>query len=158
MEKEEARTEHRWLDRLVGAWDESPEATEAPPRESVWEETVRPLGPFWVVLEGRGKMADGNEGATLMTIGYDPEKEKYVGTWQASMMSRLWTYEGFLDPTGNVLTLECDGPDFEVEGKTARYRDVVTFVGDDHRTFSGMVQKDDGSWHKFMETHFWRRP
>ncbi|MCF3638537.1 DUF1579 domain-containing protein [Rhizobium sp. TRM95111] len=157
MKMEEPRTEHHWLERLVGDWAESPAAVEAAPEASVWAETVRSMGGFWVVLEGKGQMPGGAPGETLMTIGFDSAKGKYVGTWQGSMMNRLWVYEGFLDPTGNVLTLECDGPDFDVEGKTARYRDVITFVDENHRTFTGLVETEDGSWNKFMETHFWRR-
>lgn len=153
----EALTQHRWLARLVGDWAESPDAVDAPPADSKWTEHVRPVGDVWVVSVGKGEMPDGNPGEAILTLGYDPAKERYVGTWIGSMMTDLWIYEGSLDPTGNVLTLECEGPDFEAEGRRASYRDVITFVDEDHRVFSALVRKEDGEWHKFLETHHWRK-
>ena len=31
------------------------------------------------------------------TLGYDPAKKKYVGTFIASVMTHLWIYSGSLD-------------------------------------------------------------
>jgi uncharacterized protein DUF1579 len=45
-----------------------------------------------------------------MTLGYDPEKKQYVGTWVGSMMSYLWVYDGSLDAEEKVLTLNAEGP------------------------------------------------
>jgi len=41
----------------------------------------------------------------MMTLGYDPQKKRYLGTWIGSMMSHLWVYEVELDASGSVLTL-----------------------------------------------------
>ena len=36
-------------------------------------------------------------GQTLMTLGFNPQTERYVGTWVGSMMAHLWVYDGWLD-------------------------------------------------------------
>src|SRR3712207_8501500 len=55
--------------------------------------------------EGQGDMPGGGVGTTLMTLGYDPQTQRYVGTWGGSMMNYLWVYDGELDVDGRVLTL-----------------------------------------------------
>ncbi len=59
----------------------------------------------------------------VRTLGYDPVKGKFVGTWIYSMSPYLWTYEGSLDATGKILSLEGRGPKPETPGELARYRD-----------------------------------
>ncbi|MFD1327527.1 DUF1579 domain-containing protein [Mycoplana ramosa] len=150
-------TQHHWLHRLLGDWDCSADAIAAPPKNSTWTEHVRPLGGYWVLCEGRGLMPDGQEGETLMTLGYDPARDRYIGTWIGSMMNYLWHYDGVLEPTGNLLTLHSEGPDFKTEGKRVPYQDIITFIDDRHRTLTALVHKNDGSWEKMMEMHYWRR-
>jgi hypothetical protein len=38
---------------------------------------------------------------TMMTLGYDPPKRRFVGTFNDSMMTHLWVYDGALDAAGN---------------------------------------------------------
>ena len=33
----------------------------------------------------------------IMTLGYDPQKKRFVGTLIGSMMTHLWVYDGALD-------------------------------------------------------------
>jgi len=49
-------------------------------------EVVRSLGGLWIVSEGEGEMPDGGTGKTVMTLGYDPQNNRYVGTFIGSMM------------------------------------------------------------------------
>lgn len=153
----EVTTQHHWLQRLVGDWDVSADAIDAPPAKSTWTEHVRPLGGRWVLCEGRGLMPDGQEGETLMTLGYDPQRGHYTGTWIGSMMNYLWHYEGVLEPTGDLLTLHSEGPDFKNEGKKVPYQDIITFIDERHRTLTALVRQNDGNWDKMMEMHYWRR-
>src|SRR5688572_12660422 len=110
----EPQTEHQWLLKLIGDWTfEAEAAMDAQPAEkSNGTESVRSLGGLWVLCEGQGEMPGGGVGTTLMTLGYDPQKKRYVGTWIESMMTHLWVYDGSLDTAGNVLTLDAEGPDF----------------------------------------------
>lgn len=150
-------TQHHWLQRLVGDWEVSADAISGPPADSSWTESVRSLGGLWIVSEGRGLMPDGEKAETLMTLGYDPSRDRYVGTWVGSMMNHMWIYDGVLEPTGNVLTLNCEGPDFENEGKMLPYQDIITFIDDRHRTLTALVRKGLGGWEKLMEMHYWRK-
>jgi hypothetical protein len=84
--------------------------------------------------------------------------KKYVGTWVASMMTKLWVYSGELDAAERMLTLETEGPDMVNEGKTTKYRDVIEFHSDDHRTLTSYALGEDGKWLPFMTAHYWRKP
>lgn len=155
----EPQQEHRWLDQMVGRWTYESEARmgpDQPPMKSSGRETVRSLGGLWVVAEGEGQMPDGSPATMLMTIGYDPKKGRYVGTWIGSMMTLLWTYDGFLDVGGTALTLEAEGPSFADEGKTAKYQDIIRFDSPDHRVFSSRVLGEDGRWTEFMTAQYRR--
>jgi hypothetical protein len=156
--KSEPQNEHRWLDRLVGEWtvkaEMPPEAGDVsgPP----WTERVRSLDGLWVVCEAHGEMPGGDAATTLMTLGYDPAKGRYVGTFVGSMMTHMWVYEGTLDAAGNALTLDCEGPDFAEAGRTARYQDIITFTGDDSRTLTSRMLGADGEWRQVMFAEYRR--
>ena len=80
--KVEPQKEHQWLQQLVGAWTSEAEATMEPgkpPQKFTGTETVRSVGGVWVVAEGDGEMPGGGVGTTVMTLGYDPQKKRYVG-------------------------------------------------------------------------------
>lgn len=151
--------EHEWLKQLVGEWTSNAKLVVDPnsePMECEGTETVRSIGGFWVQAEMNSKPF-GQPMTGLMTIGYDPEKKKYTGTWVDSATSHLWKYEGTLDETGKILTLEADGPNFTKPGETAKYRDIITIKDKDHKTLTGMVQTEDGEWVTFMTTEFARK-
>lgn len=93
----------------------------------------------------------------LMTLGYDPQKQKYVGTWIGSMMAHLWLYEGTLDAEGKVLTLNSEGPNCADEGKLATFKDVIEFPNDYQRVHSSYLLGDDGEWSRVMTTNYRRK-
>ena len=151
--------QHKWLQKLVGNWKYEGEAEMAPGQSKVkWKgrESVRPVGKLWVVAEGEGEMPGAGMCTMQMTLGYDARKKGYVGTWFGSMMDMLWLYEGKLDRTGKVMTLSASGPSMVAEGKTAKYRDVITLVNKNHRTLTSFMQGKGGKWTKFMTAHYRR--
>jgi hypothetical protein len=155
----EPRKEHQWLQKLVGEWTYETEAPAEPGRASEkWTgtERVRSLGGLWVVAEAQGEMPGGGTATTVLTLGYDPVRKRYVGTFLGSMMTHLWVYDGGLDPSGKVLTLDTEGPSFAAEGKTAKYKDVIEFKSDDHRVLTSHVRGEDGEWHGFMTANYRR--
>ena len=149
--------EHRWLEKLLGEWVIEAEAAEPgkAPEKGTGVETVRSLGGLWVVAEGRHQM-QGQDGLSIMTLGYDPAKGRYIGTWIGSMMTNLWVYDGALDAAGRVLTLDTEGPAMDGQG-TARYQDIIEFIADDHRMLRSQVLAPDGQWQQFMEARYRRK-
>lgn len=160
MMNAEPQKEHRWLQQLVGEWTyeaESMAAPGEPPVKSTGTESVRSLGGLWTVAEGQGEMPGGGPSTAILTLGYDPQKKRFVGTWIGSMMTHLWLYVGSLDASERILTLDCEGPSFRGDGTMARYQDVIEIKSDDHRVLTSHVLGDDGQWQAFMTAHYRRR-
>lgn len=158
MDMPQPQSEHQWLQRLVGEWTYEHECImgpDQPPMKATGIDTVRSLGGLWMLCEGKGEMPGGGTATSIMTLGYDPAKKRFVGTFIASIMTHLWIYEGTLE--GNVLTLDCEGPSFAGDGTMARYQDIIEFKSDDHRTLSSQVLGADGKWNRFMTAHYRRR-
>ncbi|MBI4779774.1 MAG: DUF1579 domain-containing protein [Oscillatoriophycideae cyanobacterium NC_groundwater_1537_Pr4_S-0.65um_50_18] len=152
--------EHQWLQKLVGEWTYETEVMmepNQPPVKSTGTETVRSLGGLWFLAEGQGEMPCGGAATTLMTLGYDPQKQRYVGTWIGSMMTYLWQYDGELDAAATILTLNADGPAMTGEKKLGKYKDVIEFKSDDHRVLTSHMLGDDGQWQHFMTAHYRRK-
>lgn len=159
--KADPHPQHQWLQRLLGDWtseSDAPAEPGKPPAKLRGTETGRRLGDLWVVLDGRGDMPGGGTAQMMMTLGFDPSRNRFVGTWVGSMMTHLWVYEGSLDAGGNVLTLNTEGPDFATGGSAmAKYKDVIEFRGDDHRILTGNVMGADGKWTVMMTAHYHRK-
>jgi Protein of unknown function (DUF1579) len=158
--KSEPQKEHQWLQQLVGEWTYESDCIMEPgqPRSKFkGSERVRSLGGLWILAEGQGEMPGGGTATTVMTLGYDPQKQRYVGTWIGSMMTYLWVYDGEPDTAGRVLTLNAEGPHMVAEGKMARYKDVIEFKSEDHRVLTSHMLGDDGEWHEFMTANYRRK-
>jgi hypothetical protein len=153
------QAEHEWLQTLVGTWEAEGEAVMGPDQTNQWKSTevVRSIGGLWVVGEGTGEMPEGGTATTIITIGYDPVKGKYVGTFIGSMMANMWIYEGSLDASGKVLTLDTEGPAMTPEGGTAKYQDIVELKNKDLRTLTSRVQGADGKWQQIMTATYRRK-
>jgi hypothetical protein len=158
--KVEPVKEHQWLQKLLGEWTYEHDCDMGPDKPAQkfrGTETVRPVGPVWIQCEGGGEMPDGGMAKTIMTLGFDPQKKKFVGSFIGSMMTYQWIYEGELDASGKKLTLDTVGPSFTAEGKMTRYKDVIELVSDDHRTLTSIQLGDDGEWREFMKAHYRRK-
>lgn len=93
MMNAEPQQQHRWLEKLAGEWEyemDAPAEPGEPPQKLTGIETVRSVGGIWILAEGRGAMPGGGEATTLLTLGFDPARGRFVGTWLGSMMSHLW--------------------------------------------------------------------
>lgn len=161
MDNAKALEQHRWLQQLVGEWTMEGEADMGPGQpshRSTGTESVRMLGELWVVLEGSVDMPEGaGWGAMRMTLGYDPDRQAFVGNWVGSMMTLMWVYRGQLDADKKVLTLDTEGPSFAGDGKTVRYQDVITLVDADTRTLHSQTLGEDGQWKRFMTATYKRQ-
>ncbi|KAM3091368.1 DUF1579 domain-containing protein [Phormidesmis sp. 146-12] len=156
----EPQKEHQWLQKLVGEWTYETEAsmgTNQPAMKSTGTETVRSIRDLWFLAEGQGEMPGCGLATTIMTLGYDPQQQKFVGSWIGSMMTYLWRYEGELDASGNKLILNSEGPVMTGENKMAKYQDVIEFKSEDHRTLTSHALGEDGQWYPFMTADYRRK-
>ncbi len=151
--------QHEWLQQLVGEWNVVAEATMQPggdPMRIESTETVRSIGGLWILAEGTASF-EGKPFTSILTLGYDPLKEAFVGTWIDTIQTTMWSYVGTLDPAKNVLTLAAEGPSFNDPSKTAHYRDAIEIKGPDHKVMTSSVQNDDGTWTTFLRAEYRRR-
>jgi hypothetical protein len=144
--------QHQWLQQFVGEWNTESKAmmgTDQPPIECTGTLSSRKLGGFWVINEMKGDMM-GQTIIGVQTIGYDPDKQKYIGTWADSVSSFMWHYIGEVDATGKTLTLEAEGPNFMGDGKPTKFHDVYQFKSADEIAISSKMLASDGKWITFM--------
>jgi hypothetical protein len=87
-------------------------------------------------------MPGGGIGLTIMTLGFDPAKTRFVGTFIGSMMTHMWIYDGQLDAAGKVLTLDAEGPSFTDPAKMAKFQDMIEIKSDDQRTADAVAKLD----------------
>lgn len=152
--------EQAWLKQLVGEWESEAELIRGPGKPAKkrrGKESTRAIGEFWVVSDLKAELPTGESMSAVYTLGYNPEKKKYVATWIDSVTSHMWIYEGTLDETGKILTMESDGPNAMVAGKTARFRDVIEIKSRDLRTLTSSSQADDGAWTTFVSSQVRRK-
>jgi len=155
----EPQREHHWLQRFVGEWTYESDCSMGPGQPSAkfkGSEKARSVGGLWVICDGQGEMPGGGMATMMMTLGYDPVKKRFVGTWIGSMMANLWVYDGSLDAAERVLTLNAEGPTFAADGKTAKYQDIIEFISNDHRVLTSRTPDENGNWVEFMKAHYHR--
>lgn len=138
---------HAWLAQFSGDWVSEVELRCSPGQtmETTGRERIRMFGGFWMVSEST---SDSKEMpfSSIFSVGYDPAKERYIGTWIDTMTSRLWIYEGYVNEKGNILTLLAEGSCPTNPSKTRQYRERIEIVDRDHKIFTSSMQEDDGSW------------
>ncbi len=155
-----AEKEHDWLKQLVGEWEMESEMVSGPgqPAQKIKGiESVRTVGGLWVFAQSKGCTPMGVPMTAVLTLGFDPQKKKYVGTWIDSHLNHLWLYEGTIDPTGKILTLETEGPDMKDITKRAKYRDVLEIKSKDHKVLTSSTLGEDGKWTTFMTANYRRK-
>ncbi|HVK14122.1 MAG TPA: DUF1579 domain-containing protein [Gemmataceae bacterium] len=148
--------EHEWLKQLEGEWATEAESAAVPGMPAMklkGTESVKGLGGFWSVSESKVDYM-GTPVNAVMTLGYDTQKKKFVGTWLCSMCDSLCTYEGTL--AGNTLTLDTEGPN-PATGKVSKMRDVIEVKDKDHKVLTSWMPGPDGKWVQFMTIKFTRK-
>jgi hypothetical protein len=151
--------EHELLQQFAGDWTVKADTVAAPGQEAPaceGTESAQVIGGFWLV--GNSHLStQGTSVNNLLTIGYDPETKKYVGTFVCSMGSTLWHYQGTMDATGKKLTLETEGQSCIDLSKKANYREILELKDPDHKTFTSYIQDDQGDWVKLVEMDYRRK-
>lgn len=154
--------QHAWLAEMMGSWSLSGQGyadPSQPPFTFKGTEVVRPMGSLWVVCEASFSTTNIGESQTLMTLGFDPASDRFVGSWAGTMMTCMFHYAGQLDESNTLLTLETEGPNLDPDappGSLAWYHDIIERVSDSHRILRSRVIHDDGTHTQLMEAHYLR--
>jgi hypothetical protein len=151
---EKPQAEHEILQKLVGNWKvlgecSMPDGTTDKSESGV---TFKSINGMWVVGEGTMPGPEGDDFRTIMTLGFDPVQSRYVGTFVASCMTKLWVYNGAYDAAARKLVLDATGPRFDGKPGEAPYQDTIEFVSDDEFILASQMQGDDGKWFSFMKS------
>jgi hypothetical protein len=149
--------QHQWLQQLAGEFTYEHEcpSEDGQPKKMRGKQTYRLVGGLWLIGEGEGEMPDGNLAKMFLTIGFNPDSGRYVGTWIGSMMTHLWVYDGWVE--GRTLILEAKGPSFTDPGKTETYQDRIEITGPDEHIWTGQMRLPDGTWQRFMTAVYRRK-
>jgi hypothetical protein len=153
-----------WHQQLVGDWEiagmkmdgSEISISEATDAEPIGTEKFESFGETWVTAEGE-LQAGGVPMKYKMTVGYDPAKKKFVGSWICNQMPDLWVYEGTVDEAGTTLSLDAEGPNPMAGGKLAKFRDSIEMKDKDNRIHRSMIQGEDGKWTTFATAHYRRK-
>jgi len=148
-----------FLQRLAGEWSVASEALLGPGQEPIRTESrevARLLGGKWLVAEATGTTPGGQPSTSILTLGYDPAEERFVGTWISTMQTHLWSYAGVLDDSGTALTLETEGPILGDPTRTAKYREIIETTDADHKVIRSMILGPDGEWFEFARAEYRR--
>ncbi len=159
MEAPTPSSQHKWLRQLVGSWAFEGEfwmAPDQPPMKHTGTETVEALGDLWTIGRLTGETPGGGQSHSIMSIGYDPQQKRFVGTFISSMMTNMWIYNGVLDERANTLTLDTEGPSFADENQTAKYQDIIEILDENQRIFRSQLLGPDGQWVPFMKSIYRR--
>ena len=151
--------EHQFLSQFAGEWNATSEmlfAPGEPPLTCEGTESATLLGGFWLVQQGESNVF-GTPVKNMLTLGYNPNTKKYIGTSLCSMDSFLWEYEGTADESGKKLTLTTTGPSPLDPSKTTKYREILELKDQNHKTFTTFMHTDEGTWQKIISIDYRRK-
>lgn len=136
--------EHRMVMSGVGEWEGSlfmsiPGMDE--PMEMPCAESVKAVGEFWTTSEFTGNFG-GAEFIGASTMGYDPMKKKFIGTWIDNQNPFMATMEGAWDAEKKAIVMHYDMYDTET-GTFLKMRNESVYNGDS-ATMSFFQLSDEG--------------
>lgn len=157
-----ASDEHAVLQQDVGVWDAemkmwmAPEGGEPMPAKGV-EENVLMAGGSWLLSDFEGNFG-GQDFTGRGQFGYDPQQQKYIGTWVDSMSPYMMTMKGTYDADSKTLTMFGENTNPQT-GQPMYTKAETRYVSDNERVmtmYMGGEDKDDEYW-KHMEIRYTRR-
>ena len=147
--------EHAVFDLDVGTWDADilvtpqPDAPPVPSRGVAKNRLA--CGGRWLITDFENETS-GFEGHGV--YGYDPAKQKYVGTWVDNMRSFLAVAEGKWDKDTMTMTYTTEA---EIGGKKVKWREVTDKKQPDVMVFKQYFPKPGGGESVMMEVTYRRR-
>jgi hypothetical protein len=73
------------------------------------------------------------------------------------MTGKLWEYEGMLDDSQKVLTLETEGVCPMNPGKVSKFKEVLELNDANHKTYTSSIMGEDGKWMTMFTSHSKRK-
>lgn len=150
--------EHEWLHQLAGQWEADMEVWAEPgkpPLKVKSTENARRIGG-WILSES-AVTPPGMPFARALTLGYDPQKKKYVGTWVDSNSTHIGKYEGTMDAAGKTLTLEGEMPSPFDPARSVRVREAIEIKSADQKVATTSLQGEDGNWFTLLTVNARRK-
>ncbi len=129
----------------------------AEPMTSTAVETNSLLGGMWLVSDFKGDFG-GVEFVGHGQFGYDPTKEKYVGTWVDNMNPHMSMMEGTWDENSQVMTMMSKSVEAQ-SGTEVTGKIISRYKGDDNRIMEMYMEKpgSPGEYIKQMEITYTRK-
>jgi hypothetical protein len=151
-----AGPEHAVLKQLAGEWDTHVKhyGQGGDAHESAGTESARMIGEYWLLTQIEGSF-DGQSFSGRGLIGFDPEKQKYIGLWMDSMTPSISTSEGTYDKKTKTFTWAGDMP--SPDGDKVRFRNVGVLKDANTKLESMYVPTPDGKEALAMEITYTRR-
>jgi len=138
--------QHDALKQMEGTWDAVARFAAGPGKpmaESKGVETATlSLGGFWLIYDYKGER-NGQPFTGRGSLGYDQQRQKYVGTWIDSSKSGLLLSEGTADEQGKVFTMIVQGYG-DAEGRAIAIKQVMEIKDRDSRKLTLVSPSPDG--------------
>jgi hypothetical protein len=148
-----------WLKQLVGTWTyhfATTSDSEYPGFTITGTETVWPIGEVFVAMEAKGTGSDGSPSHSLISLGFNPDKQRFSGAHAGSAVPALFVYDGELDKDGVALHLQTSGAPMTDGNTIDDYRDTLRILDADTREQVFQVRDASGAWKEFGRTRFTR--
>jgi hypothetical protein len=123
--------------------------------ESKGVETITVLGGFWAVFDLKFESMMGMPWHGHGTIGYDPMKKKYVGSFVHSAAPFMSIGEGTMDAGGKTMTMTWDG--IGHSGKPEKMREVYEKIDKDNAKMTMYGPGPDGKEMLMFTTTYKRK-
>lgn len=149
--------EHALLKKNEGTWDATIKDLSDPSKPKVTkgvEVNKMTCGGLWLLSEFTGKMGD-ETFTGVGTMGYDPDKKKFVGTWVDSMQTYVGLTEGTLSDDGKTMTSWMEGKD--PSGNPMKLKMVTKYKSDNEHTFTMILPLPGGKEMPMMEIEYKRK-
>jgi len=151
--------QHEALKQFEGTWDAVAKFQGEPGKPAMeskgTEIATFGMGGFWLTYEYKGEM-NGQPFSGHGAMGYDQQKQKYVGVWLDSMKSGMFHSEGTADAEYKKFTMIVQGY-CDAEGKAMTMKQVFEVKNKDAYVLRFIAPNPDGKETEMGTIEYTRR-